>query len=130
MKYCVRTALNYNFDFKNQLCQIGTMRIEYCRSPTPHVFIPQFIAPEFYSQIRFPDIPPRPMRRIGRDIYFGEPEWPEIMAQPGWTEFSSTFMSEAFMRRLIGLFAGDIRTSSRSRRPEACRYSHIKARTS
>lgn|GEM_PF-5797239 len=110
MKYCVRSAFNYNFNFKNQLCRIGTMRIEYFRSPTPHAFIPQLIAPELYSQIRFPDIPPRPMGRIGRDIYFGEPEWPEIMAQPGWTEFSSTFMSEAFMRRLMEMFADDIRT--------------------
>jgi hypothetical protein len=49
------------------------------------------------------------MGRIGRDIYFGEPEWANIMMRPGWAEFSSTFMSEAFMRRLIGLFAEDIR---------------------
>ncbi len=85
------------------------MQIEYFRSPTPHAFVPELIAPALYDQIRFPDIPPRPMGRIGRDIYYGEPEWPQIMAQPGWAEFSRTFMSEAFMRRVIGLFADDIR---------------------
>ena len=86
------------------------MQIEYVRRPTPHAFIPQLVAPELYAQMRFPGIPPRPMGRIGRDIYFGEPEWAPLMRQPGWAEFSSTFMSEAFMRRLIGMFAEDIRT--------------------
>ncbi len=85
------------------------MPIEYFRVPTPHAVISQLVAPEFYSRILFPDIPPRPMGRIGRDIYFGEPEWAEIMALPGWAEFSSTFMSEPFMRHLIRLFADDIR---------------------
>ena len=85
------------------------MQIEYLRTPTPHAVIPQLVAPELYAQMRFPDIPARPMGRIGRDVYFGEPEWAGIMAQPGWAEFSSTFMSEAFMQRLIGLFADDIR---------------------
>src|SRR6202795_1738493 len=85
------------------------MQIEYLRTPTPHAVIPQLVAPELYARMRFPDIPPRPMGRIGRDIYFGEPEWAEIMAQPGWAEFSSTFMSEAFMQRLIKMFADDIR---------------------
>jgi hypothetical protein len=86
------------------------MQIEYVRNPTPHAVISQLIAPELYAQIRFPDIPPRPMGRIGRDIYYGEPEWAELMTQPGWAEFSSAFMSEAFMRRLVNLFADDIRT--------------------
>lgn len=85
------------------------MQIEYHRTPTPHAFIAQLIAPELYAKIRFPDIPPRPMGRIGRDIYYGEPEWAEVMAQPGWAEFSSAFMSEDFMRRILGLFADDIR---------------------
>jgi len=85
------------------------MQIEYFRSPTPHAYIAELVAPEFYAQMRFPDIPVRPMGRIGRDIYYGEPEWPQIMAQPGWAEFSSRFMSEAFMHRMIGLFADDIR---------------------
>ena len=89
----------------------GLLRIDYLRSPTPHAFIPQLVAPECYAQIRFPDIPPRPMGRIGRDIYFGEPEWAEIMKQPGWAELSTTFMSEGFMQRLIGLFADDVRAS-------------------
>jgi hypothetical protein len=86
-----------------------SMQIEYHRTPTPHAVIPQLVAPELYARMRFPDITPRPMGRIGRDIYFGEPEWATVMKQPGWAEFSSNFMSEAFMRRLIGLFADDIR---------------------
>ena len=86
------------------------MRIEYFRSPTPHAVIQPLVAPEIYAQIRFPDIPPRPMGRIGRDIYFGEPEWAEVMMRPGWGALSATFVSEDFMRRLIGLFADDIRT--------------------
>ena len=85
------------------------MQIEYFSGPTPHAFIPELMAPVLYDQIRFPDIPPRPMGRIGRDIYFGEPEWTALMAQPGWAEFSAAFMSEAFMQSLIGLFADDIR---------------------
>lgn len=85
------------------------MQIEYFRNPTPHAFISELIAPALYHQIRFPDIPPRPMGRIGRDIYYGEPEWPELMARPGWAEFSASFMSEEFMRRIIGIFADDIR---------------------
>ena len=87
------------------------MRIAYLSSQTPHAFIEQLVAPDIYAQIRFPDIPQRPMGRIGRDIYFGEPEWAAIMEQPGWAELSATFMSEDFMRRLIGLFADDIRAS-------------------
>ena len=77
------------------------MRIEYFRSPTPHAVIQQLVAPEIYAQIRFPDIAPRPMGRIGRDIYFGEPEWAELMIRPGWAELSATFVNEDFMRRLI-----------------------------
>lgn len=85
------------------------MQIDYFRTPTPHAVIPQLVAPELYEKIRFPNIPPRPMGRIGRDIYYGEPEWAELMVQPGWAEFSSTYMSEAFLHRVIGLFADDIR---------------------
>lgn len=85
------------------------MQVEYFDSPTPHVFIPQLVTPEIYDRIRFPDIPIRPGGRIGRDIYYGEPEWAPLMTQPGWAEFSSTFMSEDFMRRMIDLFANDIR---------------------
>ena len=86
------------------------MRIEYLRDPTPHAVHSTTRCAGIYAQIRFPDIPPRPMGRIGRDIYFGEPEWAGSMMQPGWAELSSTFMSEGFMRRLIGLFADDVRT--------------------
>jgi hypothetical protein len=87
------------------------MHIEYHRTPTPHAVITELVAPDVYAKIRFPDIEPRPMGRIGRDVYFGEPEWAPIMEQPGWAELSSTFMSEEFMRHLIGLFADDIRTA-------------------
>jgi len=85
------------------------MQIDYFQRPTPHAVISELVAPDVYARIRFPDIPPRPMGRIGRDIYFGEPEWAELMREPAWAEFSSQFMSEAFMQRLIGLFADDIR---------------------
>lgn len=85
------------------------MQIEYFREPTPHAFISQLVAPEIYARIRFPDIPPRPMGRIGRDVYYGEPEWSEIMAQPGWGEFSRAYMNEAFVQRIVGMFARDIR---------------------
>lgn len=88
---------------------MGTMQIEYLRTPTPHAVVRHLVAPELYAQIRFPDIAPRPMGRIGRDIYFGEPEWAPLMGQPGWAEFSAMFMSETFMRRVIGIFADDIR---------------------
>lgn len=37
------------------------MQIEYSRSPTPHAYISNLVAPEFYRQMRFPDIPVRPM---------------------------------------------------------------------
>lgn len=85
------------------------MKIEYFRHPTPYAAISELVAPDVYARIHFPDIPPRSMGRIGRDIYFGEPEWTQLMTQPGWAEFSSQFMSEAFMLQLIGLFADDIR---------------------
>ncbi len=52
------------------------MEIEYYAAPSPHVFLPQLIEPQLYRQIVFPDIPERPMGRIGRDVYVGEPEWP------------------------------------------------------
>jgi len=85
------------------------MQIEYFRQPTPHAFISELVAPEIYARIRFPDIPPRPMGRIGRDVYYGEPEWSQIMAQPGWGEFADAYMNEAFVRRIVGMFASDIR---------------------
>lgn len=85
------------------------MQVEYQRAPSPHAFIPQLVVPGIYARMRFPDIPQRPMGRIGRDIYFGEPEWADLMRQPGWAEFSSSFMSEAAMRRIIDVFADDIR---------------------
>ena len=89
--------------------QRAPMQIDYFRKPTPHATISELVPPEVYAKIRFPDIPPRPMGRIGRDIYFGEPEWAPLMATPGWAEFSSHFMSEAFVLRLVGMFADDIR---------------------
>jgi hypothetical protein len=85
------------------------MHLGYFADPTPHAVISELVPPAVYEQIRFPDIPPRQDGRIGRDVYYGEPEWPEIMAQPGWAEFSSAFMSEEFMQRVIALFAEDIR---------------------
>jgi hypothetical protein len=83
--------------------------IQYYRTPSPHAFIPKLIADNLYAEMRFPDIPQRPKGRTGRDIYFGEPEWSDLMALPGWKEFSSTYMSKDFVQRLIKLFAADIR---------------------
>jgi len=94
------------------------MEIEYYAAPSPHVFLPQLIEPQLYRQIVFPDIPERPMGRIGRDVYVGEPEWPQIMSQPGWAELSAAFMSEAFMMRLVALFADDIRRQGCAIEPE------------
>lgn len=88
------------------------MEIEYFQTPTPHAYISELIAPEIYRLLSFPEIPERPMGRIGRDIYYGEPEWAELMTHPGWAEFASSFMSEAMLHRLIGLFAEDIRAQN------------------
>jgi hypothetical protein len=81
----------------------------YYHQPSPHIFIPQLIEPDLYAQISFPNLPERPMGRIGRDLYPGEPGWDELMTSPGWREFSSAFMSEAFIRRVIECFRDDIR---------------------
>jgi hypothetical protein len=85
------------------------MQLQYHAKPSPHAYVPQLVAPDLYRQIIFPDIPERPMGRIGRDIYPGETEWAQTMARPGWAEMSGVFMGESFMKQVIGLFAEDIR---------------------
>jgi hypothetical protein len=108
------------------------MRIEYSAEPSPHAFIPQLVDPDVYRQIRFPDLPARPMGRIGRDLYAGEPGWAELMRSPGWVELTTLFTSEAFMKRIIGLFAEDIRRQGGSIDPGSIRlvpYQESRAET-
>jgi len=85
--------------------------MHYYSWPTPHIFLSQLIAPEHYARLRFPDIEPAAMGRIGRDIYYGEAQWDQVMSDPHWRSFASEFMGEAMLRRLMRIFAADIRAN-------------------
>jgi hypothetical protein len=86
------------------------MQLEYCSAPSPHLVAPQILPPNLYAQLRFPYLAEAPRGRTGRDLFRGEPGWAETMAAPGWAELGATMLGEAFMQRVIGLFADDIRS--------------------
>jgi hypothetical protein len=86
------------------------MRLDYCSAPSPHLVIPQVLPTELYAQLRFPHLDEAPRGRTGRDLFPGEPGWARTMAQPGWAELGETMLGEPFIRRVIGLFADDIRS--------------------
>src|SRR5262249_29866393 len=104
-------ALSKQGRYRTNIGVLGTQIVDvtYFSAPSPHVFIPQLLEPELYRRIKFPDLPERPLGRIGRDLYCGEPGWAELMQTPGWAEFSGMFMSEGFMKQVIKVFANDIR---------------------
>jgi hypothetical protein len=95
------------------------MDVTYFSAPSPHAVIPQLVEPELYRRIKFPDLPERPLGRIGRDLYCGEPGWAELMRTPGWAKFSATFMSESFMKQIVRIFADDIRRQGCGIDPDA-----------
>jgi hypothetical protein len=85
------------------------MQLEYCSAPSPHLVIPQVLPPELYARLRFPHLDEAPRGRTGRDLFPGEPGWAQTMAQPGWAQLGETMLGEDFIKRVIGLFADDIR---------------------
>jgi hypothetical protein len=86
------------------------MQLEYCSAPSPHLVIPQLLPPEIYAKLRFPYLEEAPLGRTGRDLFRGDPGWAETMAAPGWAELGEIMLGEAFVRRVIALFADDIRS--------------------
>ena len=108
------------------------MRVVYHGQPSPHLFVPELVEPELYRQISFPDLPKRPMGRIGRDLYPGEPGWAALMQSPGWAALAGRFMSEGFVKQIVGLFADDIRREGCAIDPDAVRlvpYQETRAET-
>jgi hypothetical protein len=85
------------------------MDLLYSADPFPHIIVPKLIGDDAYQRLRFPEIEPRPGGRIGRDIYRGEPGWDAITAEPGWRELAQRFRDPAFVARVLGLFANDIK---------------------
>jgi hypothetical protein len=86
------------------------MQMEYFPVPSPHLAIPQVLPPELYAQLHFPHLDEAPRGRTGRDLFRGEPGWAQVMAESGWAQLGETMLGEAFMKRVIGLFADDIRS--------------------
>lgn len=86
------------------------MHMEYCSVPSPHLVIPELLPPDVYAQLRFPYLNEAPRGRTGRDCFRGEPGWSETMAALGWAELGKTMLGEAFVKRVIGLFADDIKS--------------------
>jgi hypothetical protein len=95
------------------------MDLQYHSQPTPHAVISELLAPDIYSRLQFPDLPEAPGGRTGHDLFSCDPGWSEIMSSPGWAELVSTFLSEDFMKRVIGLFADDIRSRNALLDPDA-----------
>jgi hypothetical protein len=85
------------------------MELRYSADPFPHIVVPELVDGDAYRRLRFPEIERRPGGRIGRDIYRGEPGWDDIEAQPGWRELAQCFLDPAFVARVLGLFAGDMK---------------------
>jgi hypothetical protein len=94
------------------------MHLEYCSAPSPHLVIPQVLPPELYARLPFPHLDEAPRGRTGRDLFPGEPGWAQTMAQPGWAQLGETMLGESFIKRVIGLFADDIRSRNALIDPE------------
>jgi hypothetical protein len=80
----------------------------YHRRPNAHVFLPQLLPPDLYRNVKFPEIPMRGKGRSGRDLFVGEPGWPEAVASPGLRELYALFSSPAFVQWVVSLFADDL----------------------
>jgi hypothetical protein len=83
--------------------------MQYFAEPTPHIVLDPLIDEATYRKARFPDMPPRAMGRIGRDLYLGEEGYDALVASPGWAEIRARFTSEAFVREVLRTFAADMR---------------------
>lgn len=95
------------------------MELRYYSEPTPHAVITELLPTEIYSRLQFPYLPEVPGGRTGRDLFSCDPGWSEIMDSPGWTELAGALLTEDFMKRVIQLFADDIRSRSALIDPDA-----------
>src|SRR5437879_3307930 len=95
------------------------MELQYHSEPTPHAVIPELLPPDVYNQLQFPDVPGAPGGRTGRDLFSCDPGWSDIMRSPGWAELAGILLTEDFIKRVIGLFANDIRSRDTLIDPDA-----------
>ncbi len=80
----------------------------YYREPTPHIYFPQLLLPELYSQVSFPDIPVRSKGRSGRDLFMGEPGFDAAVTSAGLRELYEMFTGSEFVRWVLSIFEPDL----------------------
>lgn len=84
------------------------LHFEYRSHPVPHLYVSEVVAPDLYASLRFPDIPARPLGRIGRDLYAGEPGYDDVVSRSPWASVHGQLTGEPFVRETLRLFRADM----------------------
>ena len=83
------------------------VRYRYLSDPHPHIFIDEIVAPDVYASMAFPDALVVPGASWG--LTTSDPQYAEVMNQPAWRALADVLRGEAFVFRVLELFAGDLR---------------------
>jgi hypothetical protein len=94
------------------------MRYRYLSTPHAHLVIDEIVSPSAYEGMRFPDD-----LMVGDDwgITAGDPQYANVLRDPGWRSLHDELRGERFVRTVISAFGDDLRRSGCLTDPERIR---------
>lgn len=83
------------------------MRFRYGSDPHPHIYVEEIIDPAVYATLTFPDT--RMLAGQHWGLTTSDPEYAEVVNDPGWRLVHDTLRGDAFVGDVISAFARDLR---------------------